>query len=67
MQGTMQFAPTEQSVYRAAVRLAQQQPDGFDARQLATILGCDESDARRWLDWLRRTGDFEPAAGVSPL
>jgi hypothetical protein len=58
----MQFAPTEQMVYRAAARLAREQPAGFDAQQLALRLGCDERQARVWLNWLRKTGDFEPVA-----
>lgn len=62
MQAAMQFAPTEQKVYRVAVRLANEQPEGFDARQLAAKLGCDQRSAEVWLRWLRQTGDFEPMA-----
>jgi len=62
MRPVLQFAPSEQTVYRAAVRLANEHPDGFDARQLAARLGCEILEAERWLRWLQQTGDFEPMA-----
>jgi len=48
----------ERTVYRAAVELAEQCPTGFDAAMLARSLGCSESEATRWVEWLRKTGDF---------
>jgi hypothetical protein len=57
-----QFAEDEKRVYRAAVKLAREEPGVFDAQQLAGRLGCEESEARTWMRWLRKTGDFVAAA-----
>ena len=54
----LQYEPAEQKVYRTAVRLAAEQPDGFDAAQLAARIGCTVPEAHRWLRWLQQTGDF---------
>jgi hypothetical protein len=53
----------ERAVYRAAVELAEQCPAGFDAAMLARTLNCSEAEAARWVEWLRKTGDFAASGG----
>ncbi|MBI2299216.1 MAG: hypothetical protein HYU66_09805 [Armatimonadetes bacterium] len=53
------FDARERRVYQAAVDLTRARPHGFTASELADAVGCAEDVALEWLEWLRRTGDFE--------
>ena len=55
----------ERVVYQTAVKLAETNPNGFDATLLAASLGCTHDEANSWLRWLRDTGDFDAATDAA--